>query len=329
MSDAPTFLVTGGAGYIGAHVVRALQPSGRVVVLDDLTTGSAATVPSDVTFVEGSILDGQLTRRLLTEHNVTAVVHLAGRKAPGESVLEPEKYFDTNVLGTQTLLRSMLSENVRQFVFSSSCSVYGTPRLDVVDELTPLGPESPYGHSKLYGESMVKAMAEAFELRNAEPFRWMVLRYFNVIGSSEPGLQDRGAQNLVPLALRALRSGVPLNVHGSDWPTPDGTCIRDYVDVEDLARAHALAISALHHGAPNATINISTGQGSSVLDVITAMSAAAKRQVPHVFGPRRAGDPARIIGSSATAEAVLGWAPKFTLNDSIGRAFSADSVNPR
>jgi UDP-glucose 4-epimerase len=312
------WLITGGAGYIGAHVVRAFLAAGaEVTVLDDLSTGRRSVVPEGVAFIEGSILDSEAVSEGL--RGATGVVHLAARKAPGESVRDPGGYYETNVVGTLRLFSAAIAAGVRRLLFSSSCSVYGTPTDPVVTEATAIAPESPYGESKRIGEMMLAALARSEQAAAIGGVDWLALRYFNVIGCAGEGLGDLGRENLVPVALSCAQTGSVLSVHGGDWPTADGTCIRDYLDVGDLATAHVLGASRLMSGGGSATVNISTGVGHSVLDVVRCV----QQHLPHlsqVIGPRRAGDPASVVGSPETARNELGWVPTRTLADSIAAA---------
>ncbi|MBO9626631.1 MAG: UDP-glucose 4-epimerase, partial [Microbacterium sp.] len=238
-----TWLVTGGAGYIGAHVVRALHAAGLgAVVLDDLSTGRAEFVPADVPLVEGSVLDGPVVAGALVGHAVTGVIHLAGYKYAGVSIQRPVHTYEQNVTGTVVLLREMAAAGIRDIVFSSSAAVYGTPTTELVTEATPVAPESPYGRSKLVGEWLVEDEARARGLRGVS------LRYFNVVGSGDPAVWDTSPHNLFPLVLEDLAKGRIPRINGADYPTPDGTCVRDYVHVADVAAAHVAAALALGRG---------------------------------------------------------------------------------
>ncbi len=253
-------MVTGGAGYIGAHVVHALLASGRgAIVVDDLPTGLPSRLPADVDLVETSVLDTPAMTALLRRVRPSGVIHLAAKKSPTESMADPLLYVRENVRGVVSLLEAMRAAEGTRVVFSSSCSVYGTPDVELVEEDGPTVPGSPYGESKLYGERVISASARAYG--------WgaINLRYFNVAGAAAPELRDTGAYNLVPLMFAAVRAGTRPRVFGTDYPTPDGTCIRDYVDVEDLADAHVHAAEALESEPRAATYNVGRGQGSSVL----------------------------------------------------------------
>jgi UDP-glucose 4-epimerase len=313
------WLVTGGAGYIGAHVVRALGASGRsAVVLDDLSTGFASFVPEGVPLVRASVLDAEAVRAAVRGHAVTGVVHLAGWKYAGVSVREPLRFYRENVSGMERLLSVVVEEGVPSFVFSSSASVYGTPRDAEVTEQTPTAPESPYGETKLAGEWLLRDVARAHGLRQVS------LRYFNVVGSGGDGLYDASPHNLFPLVLRALAAGEAPLVHGGDYPTPDGSCVRDYVHVVDIAEAHVAAVEALEAGRPIADVyNLGVGEGSSVLAILDAFRRALGRDFPHVVGPRRPGDPARIVASAEAASRDLGWRARLDLDAMVASALEA------
>ena len=287
-----TWLVTGGAGYIGAHVVRALVRDGAsVVVLDDLSTGTASRVEPGATLVEGSVLDRALVRGVMKDHEVAGVVHIAAKKQVGESVADPLLYYRENVEGLLCLLEGCQAEGVGRFVFSSSAATYGLPDVDLVDELTPGVPLSPYGESKLVGEWMLRDCTRAFGLQV------MSMRYFNVAGAAAPELGDPGVFNLVPLVFQALGRGERPKVFGGDYPTPDGTCVRDYVHVADIADAHLAAARALESGLPGAAYNIGRGEGSSVLEVLEVVGEVIGQAVDYEVVDRRPGDPARIVAA--------------------------------
>jgi UDP-glucose 4-epimerase len=308
-------MVTGGAGYIGAHVARRLLESGRsVVVLDDLSTGFRSFVPDGAEFVEGSLLD--LTPADLD--GVDGVVHLAALKYAGVSVSEPLEFYRTNVEGTRALLAAMAGAGVDRLVYSSSASVYGTPRVEQVVEATAIGPESPYGETKLIGEWLAADCGRAHGLRHTS------LRYFNVVGSGYDDLYDASPHNLFPLLFRALDAGEPPRVNGDDYATPDGTCVRDYIHVGDLADAHVLAAARLEEGAPLApAYNIGTGEGASVLEVVQAVGRAVGVTLEPAIGPRRPGDPARIVADGSLAAADLGWRARHGLDDMVASAWAA------
>ncbi|MFE5143682.1 UDP-glucose 4-epimerase GalE [Streptomyces fagopyri] len=313
-----TWLITGGAGYIGAHVVRAMRDAGeRTVVYDDLSTGVAERVPEGVPLVTGSTLDAGLLARTLTEHAVTGVVHLAGKKQVGESVDLPLHYYRENVEGLRVLLEAVTAASVRSFVFSSSAAVYGMPSGDQVTEETPCVPMSPYGETKLAGEWLVRATGRATGLSTAS------LRYFNVAGAATPELADVGVFNLVPMVFEKLTRGEPPRVFGDDYPTPDGTCVRDYIHVVDLAEAHVAAARALDASpGRDLTLNIGRGEGVSVRGMIDLINAATGHDRPPVTAPRRAGDPARVVASADRIREELGWKARYDVQDMITSAWA-------
>ncbi|MEU6317386.1 UDP-glucose 4-epimerase GalE [Streptomyces sp. NPDC047009] len=312
-----TWLITGGAGYIGAHVVRAMTEAGeRAVVYDDLSTGIAERVPAEVPLVVGSTLDGELLRRTLAEHPVAGVVHLAAKKQVGESVEAPLLYYRENVEGLRVLLEAVTAAGVPSFVFSSSAAVYGMPDLDLVTEETPCVPMSPYGETKLAGEWLVRATARATGLSAA------CLRYFNVAGAAAPELADVGVSNLIPMVFEKLTENAPPRIFGDDYPTPDGTCVRDYIHVADLAEAHVAAARALQ-ASPGAdlTLNIGRGEGVSVREMINRINAVTGYGTPPAVTPRRPGDPARVVASADRIAGELGWTAKRDVEDMITSAW--------
>ncbi|MFF3844841.1 UDP-glucose 4-epimerase GalE [Streptomyces sp. NPDC002328] len=312
-----TWLITGGAGYIGAHVVRAMTEAGeRAVVYDDLSTGIAERVPSGVPLVAGSTLDGPLLARALAEHEITGVVHLAAKKQVGESVDRPLHYYRENVEGLRVLLDAVTAAEVPSFVFSSSAAVYGMPDVDLVTEETPCAPISPYGETKLAGEWLVRATGRATGLSTAS------LRYFNVAGAASPELADVGVFNLVPMVFERLTENAPPRIFGDDYPTPDGTCVRDYIHVVDLAEAHVAAARALQASPGHTlTLNIGRGEGVSVREMIDRVNAVTGYDRPATVTPRRPGDPARVVASADRIAAQLGWKAKHDVQDMITSAW--------
>ncbi len=308
-----TWLVTGGAGYIGSHVVRALLEADlRTVVLDDLSTGHSDFVPSDVPFVRGSILDGSLLLDTITDHDVTGVIHVAGFKYAGVSVKEPLHTYQQNVTGTATLLAAMESKGVDRIVFSSSAAVYGTPHTDLVTEETAKSPQSPYGESKLIGEWLLADQGVARGLHHTS------LRYFNVVGSGDPALYDSSPHNLFPLVFTALLEGRTPRINGDDYATPDGTNVRDYIHVADLAVSHVAAAKRLDAGEPvERAYNLGSGSGSSVGEIMTAVAEATGIAFTPEIGPRRAGDPDRIVASGELAARDLDWQMRHSLREMV------------
>jgi UDP-glucose 4-epimerase len=310
-------LVTGGAGYIGAHVVKTLRDRDEpVVVIDDLSTGAAGRT-GDAPLIIGSVLDADLVRRTLREHDVRGIVHVAAKKQVGESMADPLLYYRENVTGLVTLLDAAVAEGVESMVFSSSSATYGMPDLDMVTEDTIGIPLSPYGESKLIGEWMSRAVARASGLRVVS------LRYFNVAGCASAELSDPGVFNLIPLALRALTSGEAPKIFGDDYPTPDGTCIRDYVHVSDIADAHAAAMLHLQGGGAGATYNIGRGTGSSVRQVLDTVARVTGINIEPVVVERRPGDPARIVASVDAIREGLGWTASYDLDQMVESAWNA------
>ncbi|MFI1539516.1 UDP-glucose 4-epimerase GalE [Streptomyces anandii] len=312
-----TWLITGGAGYIGSHVVRAMTEAGeRTVVYDDLSSGIAERVPDGVPLVVGSTLDGDLVAKALAEHDVTGVVHLAAKKQVGESVDLPLHYYRENVEGLRVLLEAVTAAEVGAFVFSSSAAVYGMPDVDLVTEETPCAPMSPYGETKLAGEWLVRATGRATGLATAS------LRYFNVAGAATPELADVGVFNLVPMVFEKLTENAPPRIFGDDYPTPDGTCIRDYIHVVDLAEAHvATARALLATPGLDLTLNIGRGEGVSVREMIDTINAVTGYDRPPTVTPRRPGDPARVVASADRIATELGWKAKHDVNDMITSAW--------
>lgn len=316
-----TWLITGGAGYIGAHVVRAMTEAGeRAVVYDDLSTGIAERVPDGVPLVVGSTLDGERVARALNDHTVTGVVHLAAKKQVGESVELPLHYYRENVEGLRVLLQAVTAAAVPSFVFSSSAAVYGMPSAAregaLVTEETPCVPMSPYGETKLAGEWLVRATGRAHGLSTAS------LRYFNVAGAAAPELADTGVFNLIPMVFEKLTERVPPRVFGDDYPTPDGTCVRDYIHVADLAEAHVAAARRLA-AAPGTdlTLNIGRGEGVSVREMIDRINEVTGHTLAPTVTPRRPGDPPRVVASADRIAAELAWKAKYDVHDMITSAW--------
>jgi UDP-glucose 4-epimerase len=312
-----SWLVTGGAGYVGAHVVKALADSDEpAVVLDDLSTGTADRV-GDATLVRGSVLDGELVRRVLREHDVRGIVHIAAKKQVGESVARPMHYYRENIDGLLSLLEAAGDTGVESFVFSSSASVYGMPSVETVSEDVSGVPLSPYGQTKLAGEWISRAVGDATGMRVVS------LRYFNVAGAGSVVLGDPGVTNLIPMVFRALTQGQAPKVFGDDYPTPDGTCIRDYIHVADIADAHVAALRHLRDGGASATYNIGRGVGSSVLEVLRTIAEVTGINTPPEVVDRRPGDPARTVATVDAIKADLGWTARYDLRDMVSSGWEA------
>ena len=314
-----TVLVTGGAGYIGSHTVRALRKAGRsVVVIDSLELGNADAV-IDAPLVVGDIFDEALVEATCRDHGVDTVVHFAAYKSVGESMQNPARYFHNNVDGTVHLLDATARAGVRKVVFSSSCSVYGTPAKVPVDESQPIAPESVYAETKAMAERVLHWYDGVHGTRSVS------LRYFNAAGASfdqRIGEDWTYALNLIPVAIRALLTGDQrLQVYGDDYPTPDGTCIRDYIHVDDLAAAHVAAIDHLDRGGATVAVNVGTGIGSSVFEVLDAVAQVAGRPVPHDVVGRRAGDPVATFSDPTLSNRLLGWVPQYGLDEIVESAY--------
>ena len=313
-----TWMLTGGAGYIGAHVLRALQASGReVVVLDDLSTGVAAKVPDGVPLLRANVGDRMTVGAALRDFDVTGVVHLAAKKAVGESVEQPEFYYRENVDGMLSLLEAMADAGTSALVYSSSAAVYGNPSEEFVSENAPLIPESPYGQTKVIGEWMTRNSAVNRDLS------WTALRYFNVAGAASPELGDTSVFNLIPMVFRALAEDRRPQVFGDDYPTPDGSCIRDYIHVADLADAHVAAAAACEQSGVGEAYNVGRGQGVSVFEVMTVISEVVGFDVNAEVGARRAGDPAQLVACAEKINNDLGWSAKYDLREMVTSAWAA------
>ena len=327
-SNDGTILVTGGAGYIGAHVTHALAASGRpVAVLDDLSTGTADRLPDGVPLVEGDVGDAEIVAKALADLDVTSVIHIAAKKQVGESVARPLWYYRQNVTAMATLLECCVGAGVGRFLFSSSAATYGMATGGLIDEDTPAQPINPYGESKLIGEWMLADVARA------EGLSYAALRYFNVAGAAVPELGDPGAFNLIPMVFDALTRGDRPRIFGDDWPTPDGTCIRDYVHIADLADAHICALDSLAPGstagagapgeasADGLVLNVGTGQGSSVREVIDAIGRVLGAPLDVEVVERRPGDPAALVAKVDRISDVLGWSATRNLDDMVSSAW--------
>ncbi len=319
----PTILVTGGAGYIGSHAVLALQQAGyEVVVLDNLVYGHQ-DIAKDVLKVElvvGDTCDRPLLDNLFATHDIAAVMHFAAYAYVGESVTDPAKYYRNNFVGTLTLLEAMMAASIDKFVFSSTCATYGVPKTIPIPEDHPQDPISPYGVSKLMVEQVLKDFDSAYQLKSVR------FRYFNAAGADPAGQlgEDHIPEtHLIPLVLlTALGKRESISIFGTDYPTPDGTCVRDYIHVTDLAAAHVLGLKYLLKGGETTVFNLGNGNGFSVKEVIETARQITDREIKAVECPRRAGDPPALVGSSDRARSILGWNPKYAdLNQIIAHAW--------
>jgi UDP-glucose 4-epimerase len=320
-------LVTGGAGYIGSHTVRTLRDSGTdVVVLDSMEYGHQEAV-LDAPLEVGDIADAALVARIVDEYEVDSVIHFAAYKAAGESMAVPERYFENNVARSARLLAALLASGVARTVFSSTCAVYGTPRTLPVDEDHPTHPESPYGESKRIVEQMLRWFDECHAMRSVS------LRYFNAAGASPDariGEDNPRPLNLVPLAMQAaLGQLAVLPVNGTDYPTPDGSTIRDYIHVDDLADAHVRALGYLEHGGASTVVNVGTGRGASTIEVIEGTKRVSGVDFPTRAAPRRPGDPTEVYADNRRARELLGWTPQHDLDAILESAWKWHSTHPQ
>jgi UDP-glucose-4-epimerase GalE len=310
-----TVLVTGGAGYIGSHAVKALTRRGtRVVVYDNLTAGHRAAVPDARALVEGDIHDVPRVRAAIREHQVDAVMHFAAWLSVGDSVTDPSGYYRNNVFGALSVLDAMVAEQVRAFVFSSTAAVFGNPVETPIAETHPTNPINAYGETKLAVERALPHYDVAYGIKS------VALRYFNAAGADPDGQlgEDHAPeQHLIPRAIDAALGRASFAIFGEDYDTPDGTCLRDYIHVTDLASAHILALEALRGGAASTRYNLGNGRPTSVKAVVDSVARVVGRKVPYTLGPRRAGDPAVLFASSDRIKRDLGWAPQFEEIDTI------------
>lgn len=314
-----TWLLTGGAGYIGSHVARALRATGRrVVILDDLSTGFAHRVVHDIPLLQASVLDSELVTDALIHHRITGVIHLAGKKSVSESIARPGFYYQQNVVGLRRLLAAMRAAGVDRLVFSSSAAVYGATCGAAVDESAETAPLSPYGWTKLAGEDLTRQAGEIGGLR------WLVLRYFNVVGADSPALGDTTVSNLIPMTFRALDQDRRPEIFGADYPTPDGSCIRDYIHVADVADAHVAAAARLENTSAtvNTVYNVGRGVGVSVKEVLDVAREATGRAFEPRIVHRREGDPPAIVAQVTAIDQALGWRAQRDLTDMIRSAWA-------
>jgi UDP-glucose 4-epimerase len=301
-------LVTGGAGYIGSHAAKALAATGRPIVIYDNLSEGHREAALGAEMVVGDTRDVALLRSVIASRGVTAVMHFAAWAAVGESVRDPAGYYSNNVEGTLTVLRAMAEEEVKHFIFSSTCAVFGEPVEVPIPEGHPKNPINAYGETKLTVERALPHYERAYGIRS------ICLRYFNAAGADPEGQlgeDHHPERHLIPLALEAAVGRSPLQVFGDNYPTPDGTCLRDYVHVSDLAQAHLLALDALEAGRPSTAYNLGNGRAHSVRDVLETVARVTGRQVPHTVAPRRPGDPAVLFASNRRIQAELGWKPRF------------------
>jgi len=319
-------LVTGGAGYIGSATVELLKKKGEsVVVLDNLVYGHRSAIDSDITFFQGNVGDQELVKRIVSEHQITACVHFAAYAYVGESVTNPAKYFENNTFQTNKLLKALIESEVKNFVFSSTCASYGDPLRIPIDEDHPQKPVNPYGWSKFMTERILESYAAAYGLN------FVALRYFNAAGATEKcGEHHDPETHLIPNVLLTAEGKLPfVSVYGGDYDTPDGTCIRDYIHISDLADAHFRALQYLAGGGVSTKINLGNGLGFSVLEVIETARKITGKPIEIKIESRRAGDPARLIADASKAQEVLGWKPEFAeLEKIIGSAWDWKMKNP-
>ena len=313
-------LVTGGAGYIGSHACKALSQAGFTpIVFDNLVYGHREAVRWGP-LVVGDLLDPPAIGQVLQDFQPDAVIHFAAYAYVGESVSDPEKYYRNNIIGSLNLFEAMRQAGTDKLIFSSTCATYGLPIDGLISELHPQNPINPYGRSKLMVEQILRDFDHAYQLRS------ICLRYFNAAGAdiaAEIGESHSPETHLIPLVLDAAAgTGAGITIHGSDYDTPDGSCIRDYVHVSDLADAHVLALQALLNGAKSSVYNLGNGRGYSVKEVVAAAQKVTGKEIPVSFGQRRVGDPASLVGDATLIKNVLGWAPRYSeLADIIGSAW--------
>ena len=321
-------LICGGAGYIGSHNVRAFRQHGDdVIVVDSLETGHRASVPEDVKFYEGDIRNSETLAKIFTENEIESVIHFCAYSLVGESVDKPLKYFDNNVGGMITLLEAMQKFDVKRIIFSSTAATYGEPKRVPILETDPTEPTNPYGESKRIMEKMMNWVSRRYDIR------YVSLRYFNVAGAWHDGSigEDHKCEtHLIPLILQVpMGRREFITVYGNDYPTDDGTCIRDYIHVEDLAKAHILALEYLRNGGESNIFNLGSGDGYSVMEMINAARKVTGHPIPAKVGQRRAGDPARLVADSTKARKILKWQPEITkMEDIIATAWKWHSSHP-
>jgi UDP-glucose 4-epimerase len=321
-----TWLITGGAGYIGAHVVQEALKSGReLVVLDDLSSGVAARIPSGIEVERVTLTDAGAVESIFAKHDIKGVIHLAAKKKVGESVERPDYYWQENVGGFQNLVTSMKYHGVLNLVFSSSAAVYGAPTIapgQTISEFENCAPINPYGLTKLEGEVISQALTVS------DGFKVAALRYFNVAGAGKPELGDQFAFNLVPIIFEAMDSRLSPKVFGNDYSTPDGSCIRDYVHVQDLAEAHVAAMDLVESMQPRfEAINIGTGVGASVFEVMSMVQKVTGIELNPEIVDRRQGDPTALVANVSKAKEVLGWESRFQLRHIVQSAWNAWQVS--
>lgn len=307
-------LVTGGAGYIGSVTAHDLVSGGEeVVIIDNLVHGHEGAVPESAVFYRGDIGDRDLVKKILTSHPIDACMHFSAYAYVGESVENPRKYYENNFVQTLALLDELMAHGAKKFVFSSTCATYGEPQYTPIDEAHPQWPESPYGWSKLMVERALADYDKAYGLK------YVALRYFNACGATDKcGEHHDPETHLIPLVLSVAAGNIPhISVFGDDYPTPDGTAIRDYIHVSDLSQAHLLALDHLQNDGSSEFINLGNGSGYSVREVIAAAERVTGAQINAVTAPRRAGDPSKLVANAAKAKEVLGWDPRFTDLDAI------------
>jgi UDP-glucose 4-epimerase len=314
-----TVLVSGGAGYIGSHMAHLLLDRGeKVVVIDNLSTGRRESVADDAIFVEGNVGDRDLVRRTIAEHDIDAVIHFAGSIVVPESVQKPLEYYENNTAVSRSLVEAALSQGVQHFIFSSTAAVYGTPKTANVNETAETDPINPYGRSKLMTEWMLGDAGRAHGLKH------VILRYFNVAGADPKGRTGQSNPLATHLIKKACRTALGLETHldvfGTDFPTPDGTGVRDYIHVSDLADAHWHALEHLRKGGASETMNCGYGHGASVREVIVAVERMTNRKLRVENAPRRDGDPAMLVADPSRIRSVLGWTPKYDDLDEIVRS---------
>ncbi len=321
-------LICGGAGYIGSHNVRAFKADGDdVIVVDNLETGHRASVPSDVKFYEGDIRNPETLAKIFTENKIESVIHFCAYSLVGESVDKPLKYFNNNVGGMITLLEAMQKFDVKRIIFSSTAATYGEPKRIPILETDPTEPTNPYGESKRIMEKMMNWVSRRYDIR------YVSLRYFNVAGAWHDGTigeDHRHETHLIPLILQVpMGKREHITVYGDDYPTKDGTCIRDYIHVEDLAKAHILALKYLRDGGESNIFNLGSGDGYSVMEMINAARKVTGHPIPAEIGERRPGDPARLVADSTKAHEILRWQPEITgMEDIIATAWKWHKSHP-